>query len=91
MRFARSIFRLLQPRGYCAHRAYGNAVLQIKNVFQSAVEAVRPQMRSGQSIDKLPSNAHVVPRFPHAPFEDMRIYRTPNSRPTCFTSTARPL
>src|SRR5262249_55219521 len=79
---------LLQLRCDLAHDAHRDLVLQIEDVLQPAVKPLRPEMDPRLGIDELRGYANAARRLAHTPFEDER---TPSSRPTCFTSTARPL
>src|SRR5258705_11995895 len=51
------------------HNTHGDLILQIEYILKPAIEAVRPQMRTGCSIDELTRNAHPVCRLAHAAFE----------------------
>jgi hypothetical protein len=44
-------------------------VLQLEDVVERAVKAVRPNVGSAGCVDQLASNAHRVRRLAHAPFE----------------------
>jgi hypothetical protein len=46
-------------------------VLQFEDVVERAVEAVRPNMRSGRRIDQLACDAHTAHGFAHTAFEDV--------------------
>jgi hypothetical protein len=70
-----------QPRGGAAHLgrlqcrlddpgdADRDPVLQFEHVFERAVEAVGPEMRTGQGIDQLAGDAHLRSGFAHRAFE----------------------
>src|SRR5439155_14137893 len=62
-------FGLLQLRRNCAHDTRSNLVLQIKNVLECAIEAIRPEMSSSASIDELTSDTHPIHRLAHAALE----------------------
>jgi hypothetical protein len=81
-------FRRLQGRLNNAGNAHRDFVLYVEHVFERAVEAVSPKLRPAEGVDQLRDDAHATVRLAHRSFKDMR---TPNSRPTCFTSTAWPL
>jgi hypothetical protein len=68
--------------------ALSHLVLQTEDVAEPAIKPVRPKMCPGGGIDKLSRDAHSVCRFANAPFQHVTH---PSSRPTTFTSTARPL
>src|SRR5580704_4176033 len=53
-------FCLFKLRRYGAHYARRDVVLKIKDIFQSVVEGIRPEVRSGDRIDKLPRDAHLI-------------------------------
>ena len=55
----------LQCRLNHAGDADRDPVLELEDVLQRAVEAVGPQMRAGQGIDQLRSDAHALARFAH--------------------------
>src|SRR5271167_2834741 len=61
--------RLLQPRCYRTHHACGHLVLQIEQVFERTLKAIRPQMRAGRAIDELPGDTHAVRLLADAAFE----------------------
>jgi hypothetical protein len=44
-------------------------VLQTKYIFKAALETVGPEVRSCTRIDKLPRDAHPVPRLAYAAFK----------------------
>ena len=60
-------------------------VLKLEDVVERAVEAVGPDVVAGDGVDQLPSDAHSVTGFSYRAFEHVA---QPNSRATCFTSTA---
>jgi hypothetical protein len=62
---------LLDPRRDGAHDFGGYLLLQVENIFECTVEPIGPEMHACGSIDQLAGNAHLVPRFAHAPFEDI--------------------
>ena len=69
MRLARSISACSSFGRDRADDARRHLVLQIEDVLELAVEAVRPEMRAGCGIDELPGDAHPVCRLAHAAFE----------------------
>ena len=60
---------LLELRRDGADHARRHLVLQIEDVRQVAIEAVRPEMRAGRGIDELAGDAHPAARLAHAAFE----------------------
>src|SRR5215472_11211442 len=46
-------------------------VLQVEDIYERAIEAVRPHMRTGYSLDQLRRDAHPVARFAHGAFEEV--------------------
>src|SRR6476660_5012997 len=44
-------------------------VLQVENIFQSAVKSIGPQMSARRGVDELPSDPHATTRLAHAAFE----------------------
>src|SRR5262249_10785626 len=60
---------LLQLRSNGSHHARSHLVLQVKYVFQSTIEAARPQMRRCRGIDELPGDAHLGTRLADAALE----------------------
>src|SRR5215510_1514339 len=62
---------LLQFWRDCGDNSLRHSVLQVKNVFEGAIETIRPQMRSVGGIYKLRGDTHPVRSFPHAAFKDV--------------------
>ena len=62
--------------------------LASQNIFQSAVELIRPQMSVARRIDQLTMNANPPLRLAHTPFQDVP---DPSSRPIVLISTVRAL
>src|SRR5262249_36925287 len=58
---------LLRPDA--AYHVGGHAVLQLEDVFEAAVETLRPQMRARGGVDELAGDAQTVRRFAHATLE----------------------
>src|SRR5260370_842049 len=54
---------LLQLRRDSTHDARGHLILQLEDVVERPVEAVRPEMRPGSGIDELPGDTHMVRRL----------------------------
>src|SRR5215813_6096271 len=87
------------PRGGSAHLgcqqcrfddsgdAHRHLILEVENFFECSIETVGPQMCTASRVDKLCSNTHTA-RPPAFRTEPSSTYRTPSSRPTCFTSMA---
>src|SRR5262249_21556116 len=44
-------------------------ILQLENVFEPTAEAISPQVRSRDSVDKLPSDSHPVRSLADAAFK----------------------
>src|SRR6266496_3447075 len=61
-------FSPLQPRCDRAYYVGGHAVLQVEDVFELALEAIRPEMRSCRGIDELSGDANPVGRLTYATF-----------------------
>jgi hypothetical protein len=61
----------LQRRLDDAGNAEGDPILQFEDIFQRAVEAISPQMRTGERIDQLPGDAHLRARLAHRAFKDI--------------------
>src|SRR5215216_2538732 len=59
----------LQLRRDGAHDVHSSPILQIEDVVERSLEAIRPQMRPGRRIDELRRDAHPVPHLAHATFE----------------------
>jgi len=51
---------LFQLRNDSTHYARSDPILQIEDILEIAVEAVRPQMRTVCGIDELTGNAYLV-------------------------------
>lgn len=54
-----------------ANDTLGDAVLQIENVFQIAIEPVGPKMRAALGIDQLTGYANLATPAPDAAFQDV--------------------
>src|SRR5262249_48749658 len=85
--------RLHQFRRDCTYNAPGHLILQLENVFEPTAEAISPQVRSGDSVDKLPSDSHPVrsladAAFKHVPHSQFAAGRLHVYRPT-FVREAR--
>src|SRR5262249_7447979 len=52
------------PNDACRH-----PILQLKHVFEGAVETIGPNMTARRRIDELPGDAHAGSRLAHAAFE----------------------
>ena len=52
-----------------ADHPLGDAILQVENVFEIAIELVGPQMRAGFGLDELGRDTHARFRFAHAAFQ----------------------
>src|SRR5262249_25359748 len=61
--------RALEPWLDRPNDTCGHAILQLKHVFESAVEAIRPDVTARHRIDELPGDAHARPRLAHAAFK----------------------
>src|SRR5690242_17645304 len=53
-----------QPWLYGPHDTRGNLVLQVEDVVEASVEAVRPEVRAGPGVDQLTGDAHPVAGLP---------------------------
>src|SRR5262249_15043922 len=62
-------FGLLQLWGDCANHARRQLVLQVEDVLQCAVEAVRPQVRSRSSVNELATDADAAACFSNTAFK----------------------
>ena len=62
-------FRLLQLGRNRAYHSGREAVLQIENVFNGAVESIGPEVRRGGRINKLGSDANPIIGSTDAAFE----------------------
>src|SRR5262249_17949699 len=71
-----------------AHNAGSNPVLQPKNVLKCSIETVCPKMAPVAASISCPVTRT---RSPDRRTLPSSTYRTPSSRPTCFSPTARPL
>ena len=54
-----------------ADHPLGDAILEIENVFEIAVELVGPQMRAGFGLDELGRDTQARFRFAHAAFQEV--------------------
>src|SRR5262249_23958918 len=61
--------RPLEPWLDGPNDAGGHPVLHVEHVFQSAVEAIRPNVTARRRIDELPGDAHAGSRLAHATFK----------------------
>src|SRR5262249_10668533 len=61
--------RPLEPWLDGTNDACGHAILQVKDVFEGAVEPIRPDVAAGRRIDELPGDAHARSGLAHAAFE----------------------
>src|SRR5262245_35520581 len=68
---------LLQLRRNRSHHARRDPVLQIESIFQSALEAVRPDMRSRCRIYELTDDAYSICSFAHTAFEHVADPKLP--------------
>ncbi len=59
-------FGLFEFRRDRDDHARRDLVLQIENVLEATVEAIRPEMRAGRGIDQLSGDPHAVRRLAHA-------------------------
>src|SRR5215471_5579448 len=61
--------RALEPWLNGPHRPCGHLILQVKYVLQGTIEAVRPNVAAGCSIDELPGESHAISCLAYAPLE----------------------
>ena len=54
-----------------ADHPLGYAILEIENVYEIAIELVRPQMRAGFGLDELGRDTQARFRFAHAAFQEV--------------------
>src|SRR5438128_2082912 len=69
--------RLLQLRRDRAEDAARDLVLQIENVLNRTIEAVRPEMRAGRGVDELAGDAHPVAGPAHATLQHIAHAKFP--------------
>lgn len=81
-------FRALEAWLDRRNDAFGNAVLEIEDVCQMAIETVCPQMAACRRIDELPSDANLAACLAHAAFEYIPYAQLAANR---LRSTALPL
>src|SRR5262249_54211279 len=62
---------LLQFRRNRADHARGDLILQIEDIIERALEAIRPQVTASGGIDQLSGDAHAVRRLAYAAFEQI--------------------
>src|SRR5262249_13587882 len=62
---------LLHLRRDGTNYARGNVVLQVKDVLQLAIKAIRPQVRSRRGINELRCYPNSIGRFAHAALKDI--------------------
>ena len=55
----------------------GNVTLHRKNIAQLAIVDLRPEMRIGHRVNELDVDAHLVARFLHASFQNIRDAELP--------------
>ena len=52
-----------------AYDARGDLILKVENVFETAVEAIRPKVSIRRNLDQLPRNANFISGLPYAPLQ----------------------